>query len=112
MIFLYQFNSYWLSELILLDCTYEKLQSVALSEGNRLGSFEVSGFDECREKCDQAEGCLNVRYCPTEKKCTLFAGLLTRSAPTIPNTRECHTFYKKCKFCAMSLLTKVFFSIK
>ena len=74
-------------------------------------SFEASGFDECREKCDQAEGCLNVQFCQNKKKCTLFAGLLTGSAPTMPSSIECHTFYKKCKFFVMSLLIKVVFSI-
>ena len=74
-------------------------------------SFEASGFDECREKCDQAEGCFNVLFCANKKKCTLFAGLLKWSAPTIPSSRECNTFYKKCKFCIMTLLIKVFFFI-
>ena len=65
-------------------------------------SFEASGFDECREKCDQAEGCFNVRFCLNEKKCTLFTGILTGSVPMIPSSGECLTFYKKCEFSSMS----------
>ena len=71
---------------------------MVVDEGNSLPTQMAFGHtvEECKTKCTNMDGCLNFRYCPTDKKCFFKDKKISESSPEKTQT-ACFTVYQDCE---------------
>jgi len=91
-------------------CTWTKLPSVVITEGNLLQQYSGKTLKDCESLCDSPSnnGCKSLAYCPGSSDCYLYDKKLDGTEPLTARTdcttsfRPCNEFkgieYKECKW--------------
>ena len=78
-------------------CTYKKLESTAMDEGNLLADGGYTDELGCERLCNDKSLCKSFGYCPAEKRCYLYDKMIDEGTEmNLDRSDDCRTHYRSC----------------